>query len=72
MGRHTGPVERLSRSEGVELFLWARRLIRDDVASVARGLGILVRLLYFGLLVLNAGADYGQGQRRLVRDDPLV
>lgn len=37
MGRHTGPVEKLSRREGVELFLKGERLVRGKSALERRG-----------------------------------
>jgi len=37
MGRHTGPVERLSRREGVELYLKGERALNGKSALVRRG-----------------------------------
>src|SRR6185295_12010185 len=37
MGRHTGPVERLSRREGVELFLKGERALNGKSALERRG-----------------------------------
>lgn len=37
MGRHTGPVEKLSRREGVELYLKGERLARGKSALERRG-----------------------------------